>query len=112
MDVFAFRDRLTEDYARVSRSFTGVRAEAIRSLVDAECDAGRFWPASKAAAVRRPSLLLPARATRSPLSGRARHAEPCIGSWNFAQESSSFWMIAPGKRLIARWEKNGGRGWD
>jgi hypothetical protein len=35
MDVFAFRDRLIEDYERFSRSFTRIRAEDICGAVEA-----------------------------------------------------------------------------
>ena len=45
MDVFAFREELIAEYARFSRSFTRIRAEDISRKVDAEYDAGRFWPA-------------------------------------------------------------------
>lgn len=44
MDVFAFRDRLIDDYARFSRSFTTIKAEDIRHAVDAAYEGGRFWP--------------------------------------------------------------------
>ena len=38
-------DQLVADYARFSRSFTEIRAEDIRSKVDAAYDGGRYWPA-------------------------------------------------------------------
>lgn len=44
MDVFAFRDKLIDDYARFSRSFTTIKAEDIRHAVDAAYKGGRFWP--------------------------------------------------------------------
>lgn len=45
MDVFEFRNRLIEDYARFSRSFTQIHAEDIRDAVEAAYRSGRFWPA-------------------------------------------------------------------
>ena len=45
MDVFSFRDRLVEEYARFSRSFTKIRAEDISEAVDHAYAGGRFWPA-------------------------------------------------------------------
>ncbi len=45
MDVFTFRDRLVEEYARFSRSFTKIRAEDISEAVDHAYAGGRFWPA-------------------------------------------------------------------
>lgn len=45
MDVFEFRNRLIEDYGRFSRSFTQIRADDIRDIVESAYRAGRFWPA-------------------------------------------------------------------
>lgn len=45
MDVFAFRDKLIQDYAAFSRSFTKIETEDIRRHVDAEYQDGRYWPA-------------------------------------------------------------------
>jgi ATP-dependent helicase YprA (DUF1998 family) len=45
MDVFEFRDRLVSEYERFTRSFVRIRAPDIKSHVDAEYVAGRFWPA-------------------------------------------------------------------
>lgn len=42
MDVFAFREELIAEYARLSRRFTRTRAEDIAGEVDAAYDAGRF----------------------------------------------------------------------
>ena len=44
MNVFAFRNRIIEDYARFSRSFTRLRADDIQNHVDAAYAEGRFWP--------------------------------------------------------------------
>ena len=44
MDVFALRDRLVEDYASYTRSFIKIANPRIRCKVDAELDAGAFWP--------------------------------------------------------------------
>ncbi len=45
MDVFAFRDELIGDYERFSRSFTKIRSEDIKIVVDEAYRNGRFWPA-------------------------------------------------------------------
>lgn len=45
MDVFTFRDRLVAEYQRFTRSFVTIRAPDIKTHVDSEYDAGRFWPA-------------------------------------------------------------------
>lgn len=45
VDVFELRNRIIADYERFSRSFTRIRAEDIRQVVDREYEAGRFWPA-------------------------------------------------------------------
>ena len=45
MDAFEFRNRLIEEYARFSRSFTKIKASDIWSAVDEIYDQQRFWPA-------------------------------------------------------------------
>jgi ATP-dependent helicase YprA (DUF1998 family) len=45
MDVFTFRDRLVAEYQRFTRSFVTIRAPDIKTHVDREYDAERFWPA-------------------------------------------------------------------
>jgi superfamily II DNA/RNA helicase len=45
MDVFEFRDRLVSEYERFTRSFIRIRAADIKTHVDDEYAAGRFWPA-------------------------------------------------------------------
>jgi hypothetical protein len=45
MDVFEFRDRLVSEYERFTRSFIRIRAADIKTHVDGEYAAGRFWPA-------------------------------------------------------------------
>ncbi len=44
MNVFDLRERLVRDYADYTRSFTNIRDERIRELVDAELHAGLLWP--------------------------------------------------------------------
>lgn len=44
MDVFDLRSRLVEDYARYTRSFIKIADPAIKAKVDAELEAGVFWP--------------------------------------------------------------------
>lgn len=44
MDVFSFRDRLIDEYAVFSRSFTRLAAADIREFVDTEYRRGAFWP--------------------------------------------------------------------
>lgn len=44
MDVFALRDQLVADYASYTRSFIKIADPRIRRKVDAELDAGAFWP--------------------------------------------------------------------
>lgn len=44
MNVFDFRDRVIEEYARFSRSFTRIRATDIECTVEAAYQSGRFWP--------------------------------------------------------------------
>lgn len=45
MDVFDFRDKLVGEYARFTRSFVHIRATDIKTHVNAEYSAERFWPA-------------------------------------------------------------------
>ena len=45
MDVFDFRDKLVDEYARFTRSFVRIRAADIKTHVDQEYAAERFWPA-------------------------------------------------------------------
>lgn len=45
MNVFEFRDRVIDEYARFSRSFTRIRADDIAEVVDDAYASGRFWPA-------------------------------------------------------------------
>ncbi len=45
MDVFNFRDRLIGDYESFTRSFTRPRAGDIKTYLQAQYDAGVFWPA-------------------------------------------------------------------
>jgi hypothetical protein len=45
MDAFEFRVRLVSEYERFTRSFVRIRAPDIKSYVEAEYAAGRFWPA-------------------------------------------------------------------
>lgn len=45
MDVFSFRDELIRDYEEFSRSFTTIRSEDIKTVVDEAYKNGRFWPA-------------------------------------------------------------------
>jgi Lhr-like helicase len=44
MDVFDLDSAVVKDYERFARSFTQIRAEDIRSQVDALYATGRFWP--------------------------------------------------------------------
>jgi ATP-dependent helicase YprA (DUF1998 family)/very-short-patch-repair endonuclease len=44
LDVFALRNHLIEDYADYVRSFIAIRDERIRSEVDSQLEAGRYWP--------------------------------------------------------------------
>ncbi|TVT50498.1 MAG: DEAD/DEAH box helicase [Denitromonas halophila] len=45
MDVFEFRQKLVSDYAAFTRSFTRIKADDIKSFVDAAYDSGKYWPA-------------------------------------------------------------------
>jgi superfamily II DNA/RNA helicase len=44
VDVFAFRDRVVEDYGQFSRSFTEIRAKDVRDFVDGKYGEGEYWP--------------------------------------------------------------------
>lgn len=44
MKAFEFDQHLISSYEQFSRSFTSVRSEDLRSEIDAQYDAGRFWP--------------------------------------------------------------------
>lgn len=44
MNVFEFREHLVGDYARFTRSFTRIKAEDIRQLVDREYAGQKYWP--------------------------------------------------------------------
>lgn len=44
MDVFEFRKSLIGEYSDFTRSFTRIKAEDIRSFVDAQYDSQKFWP--------------------------------------------------------------------
>ncbi|RWJ21152.1 MAG: DEAD/DEAH box helicase [Mesorhizobium sp.] len=46
MKAFEFDHDLIDTYARFSRSFSTIRAEDLRREVEAEYEAGRFWPDS------------------------------------------------------------------
>lgn len=44
MDVFSLRQSLIGQYSSFARSFTTIRADDIRTQVEAEYESGRFWP--------------------------------------------------------------------
>lgn len=44
MRAFEFDHRLIDSYARFSRSFSTIRSEDLKSEIDRQYDAGRFWP--------------------------------------------------------------------
>lgn len=46
MRAFEFDHHLISSYERFSRSFSSVRSEDLRAAIDAQYDAGRFWPDS------------------------------------------------------------------
>jgi len=46
MKAFDFDSRLIDRYATFSRSFTEIRAEDLKSVIEAEYTEGRFWPES------------------------------------------------------------------
>ena len=43
-NIFEFRDAIVGEYGEFSRSFTRIRADDIRAVVDAEYAAGKYWP--------------------------------------------------------------------
>lgn len=45
MDVFQFRDQLVDRYSAFSRSFTRVRAQDIKDVIETEYANARYWPA-------------------------------------------------------------------
>jgi Lhr-like helicase len=44
MKAFEFDHRLIDSYARFSRSFSAIRSDDLKSEIDRQYDAGRFWP--------------------------------------------------------------------
>jgi hypothetical protein len=44
MKAFEFDRRLIDSYARFSRSFSTIRSADLKSEIDRQYDAGRFWP--------------------------------------------------------------------
>lgn len=44
MKAFEFEHRLIDSYARFSRSFSVIRSDDLKSKIDNQYDAGRFWP--------------------------------------------------------------------
>jgi Lhr-like helicase len=44
MKAFEFEHRLIDSYARFSRSFSIIRSDDLKSEIDRQYDAGRFWP--------------------------------------------------------------------
>lgn len=44
MKAFEFDHHLIDSYERFSRSFSSIRSEDLRAAIDAQYDAGRFWP--------------------------------------------------------------------
>ena len=46
MKAFEFDQDLIDSYSRFSRSFISIRASDLRQKVEAEYEAGRFWPES------------------------------------------------------------------
>ncbi len=44
MKAFEFNHRLIDSYARFSRSFSTARSDDLKSEIDRQYDAGRFWP--------------------------------------------------------------------
>lgn len=44
MKAFEFDHHLINSYERFSRSFSSIRSEDLRAEIDAQYDAGRFWP--------------------------------------------------------------------
>jgi len=44
LDVFEFRANLVNEYSDFTRSFTRIKADDIRTFIDAEYDSQKFWP--------------------------------------------------------------------
>ena len=44
MKAFGFEHHLIDSYARFSRSFSTIRSDDLKSEIDRQYDAGRFWP--------------------------------------------------------------------
>jgi len=44
LDVFEFRAHLVNEYSDFTRSFTRIKADDIRTFIDAEYDSQKFWP--------------------------------------------------------------------
>lgn len=44
MKAFQFDHSVIDNYARFSRSFTTIRSDDLKSEIDRQYDAGRFWP--------------------------------------------------------------------
>ena len=44
LNVFEFRQNLVDEYSDFTRSFTRIKADDIRTYVDAEYDSQKFWP--------------------------------------------------------------------
>ena len=44
MKAFEFDHYLINSYERFSRSFSSIRSNDLRTQIDAQYDAGRFWP--------------------------------------------------------------------
>jgi Lhr-like helicase len=44
MKAFDFDNHLIDSYARFSRSFSSIRSQDLKSEIDRQYDAGRFWP--------------------------------------------------------------------
>ena len=44
MKAFEFDHRLIDSYARFSRSFSTIRSDDLKTEIDRQYDAGRFWP--------------------------------------------------------------------
>ena len=44
MKAFEFDHHLISSYERFSRSFSSIRSDDLRAEIDAQYDAGRFWP--------------------------------------------------------------------
>jgi hypothetical protein len=44
MKAFEFDHRLIDSYARLSRSFSTIRSDDLKTEINSQYDAGRFWP--------------------------------------------------------------------